>query len=75
MAVEVLPTGATPTGQQRVLFSATGYMSDPLHKSYDVSPDGRRFVMIRAGDAWEGAAAQLIVVENFFEELRRLGKS
>ena len=43
MAVEVLPTGATPTGQQRVLFSATGYMSDPLHKSYDVSPDGRRF--------------------------------
>ena len=36
--------------------------------SYDVTPDDQRFVMIRNLGAEE--ATELIVVENFFEELK-----
>ncbi len=64
---------APPTGAQRVLFSATPYVSDFNHRLYDVSPDGRRFVMLRMEAGTGGASeAQLIVVQNFFEELKRL---
>jgi len=36
---------------------------------YDVSPDCRRFVMIAGA---EGTMSQLVVVLNWFEELKRL---
>ena len=38
---------------------------------YDVSPDGQRFVVNRQG-ASEEATLQIIVVQNWFEELNRL---
>jgi Tol biopolymer transport system component len=68
IAVEVVPGGTPPTGRQRVLFSARPYASVPVHQSYDVSPDGKRFVMIRLST---DRGAPLVVVENFFEELKR----
>ena len=38
---------------------------------WDVAPDGRRFMMIRARAASAGRnAREMVVVENFFEELR-----
>ncbi len=41
--------------------------------SYDVTPDDQRFVMIRNLGAEE--ATELIVVENYFEELKaKVGK-
>ena len=75
VAVEVLPAGAPPTGQQRTLFSASAFATDVFHQRYDVTPDGRRFVMIRQGDEAGSNETRLIVVENFFRELReRVGK-
>ena len=43
-------------------------------RSYDVAPDGQRFLMIKEGGGAEDASApaSLIIVENWFEELRRL---
>jgi len=42
-------------------------------RTYDVSPDGQRFLMIRDGatDA-NGPPPSLIVVEHWFEELKRV---
>ena len=37
---------------------------------YDVSPDDQRFVMLRIGDDQNTAASELILVENWAEELR-----
>jgi eukaryotic-like serine/threonine-protein kinase len=38
-----------------------------------LAPDGQRFVMIKEGAADDAASrAQIIYVQNFFEELRRL---
>ena len=68
MVVEVLPGPTFVTGERRVLFSMQGYRSNPQHQQYDVTPDGQRFVMIRNRGVEE--TSELIVVENFFEELK-----
>jgi hypothetical protein len=43
-------------------------------RTYDVSPDGRRFLMIKSLNAAvpASAAVQIVVVQNWFEELKRL---
>jgi serine/threonine-protein kinase len=70
--VETAPTFSA--GATSVLFSATEYLTNVNHRQYDVTPDGERFIMVRpVGDCAQGA---LIVVENFFEELKaRVGGS
>ncbi len=61
MAVDV-GSGATFTpGNRRALFS-TEFLSSTQESSYDVMPDGRRFVMIRSRASAEDA--ELIVIEN-----------
>jgi hypothetical protein len=45
----------------------------PGGRAYDVSPDGKRFLMIKAVDT--SAASQVIVVENWFTELERLART
>ena len=39
--------------------------------SYDVVPDGWRFLMIKDVSPDKAAAPQLILVQNWFEELKR----
>jgi len=41
-------------------------------RTYDISPDGRRFLMVKRGGTTEQAGASVIVVQNWFEELKRL---
>jgi Tol biopolymer transport system component/tRNA A-37 threonylcarbamoyl transferase component Bud32 len=69
VAVEVT-AGTPPIGRQRVLFSALPYIFPPTHRSYDVASDGR-FLMVRLVNNADVVSAPLVVVENFFEELRR----
>jgi len=68
ISVEVLPGATFVTGERRVLFSTQGFRVSPNHQRYDVTPDDQRFVMIRNLGGLEGG--ELIVVENFFEELK-----
>ncbi len=68
MVVEVLPGATFVTGERGVLFSAQGFRWNTWHQYYDVTPDDQRFVMIRNLGGQE--ASELIVVENFFEELK-----
>ena len=48
------------------LFDATGYRGDHYHRAYDITPDGERFLMIRR----QGLVSQLVLVTNWFEELK-----
>ena len=51
------------------------YPSTPVNigRPFDIAPDGKRFLMIRAGSGDAPRAPdRLIVVENWFEELKRL---
>ncbi|MEO5567601.1 MAG: protein kinase [Gemmatimonadaceae bacterium] len=61
MSTEVIPAPAFSFKEQTALFSRRGIVD------YDVASDGR-FIVIRTRDAQQGG--KLIVVENFFEELR-----
>jgi Tol biopolymer transport system component len=67
VAAAVVPGATFMVGEQRVLFSTAEYVSTPAWRTYDVSPDGRRFVMMRPTNE---ARDELIWVENFFEELK-----
>ena len=60
-------------GRQR-LFSARRYVAGVAQAVYDVSPDGRRFLMLRigAGPGSGDDASQLILEQNFAAELRRV---
>jgi len=57
-----------------VLFqgSYSGFPGLTGPRNYDLSPDGRRFLMIKDHATPEQSAGVLIVVENWFEELKRL---
>lgn len=60
-----------------VLLASRAYYSGSaglLGRTYDVSPDGQRFLMIKEGAAASDAAASpaIVVVQNWVEELKRL---
>jgi serine/threonine-protein kinase len=75
MAVEVT-TRPTFSARTPALLFAGHYLHRSLHHSpldpapYDVTPDGRRFLMIQS-DPQEPSATQINVVLNWFEELKR----
>jgi hypothetical protein len=70
MAVEIQtePTFAAST-PQRLLDGGGYFLGAGAGRTYDVALDGQRFLMIRAVTA---ESVEVIIVENFAEELRRL---
>jgi serine/threonine-protein kinase len=71
VAVRVQTDPVFSVGPASVLFSDAAYRRTSVHRQYDVAPDGERFLMIRrvGGEA----ESRLILVQNFFEELRARG--
>jgi len=65
MAVDVQTSPAFGAGTPKVLFKGT------FASSYDVSPDGKRFLMVKPPAASLAPTDQVTVVLNWFEELRR----
>ena len=59
-------------GNPTVLFESQGYIAaGPGSRAFDIYPDGQRFLMIKQGGQDEPAAAnQIVVVQNWFEELK-----
>ena len=70
VSVAVSTTPTFDQGEHRVLFSAIPYKAFSAHRVYEVTPDDERFVMVRVIAA--GSTGDLVVVEGFFEELKRL---
>ena len=64
----------TATTPSMLLKEGDGYFRVPpgnLLRTYDISPDGRRFLMIKTAGAEAGAAPpSIVVVQNFGEELK-----
>ncbi|MBL8996652.1 MAG: serine/threonine-protein kinase [Gemmatimonadetes bacterium] len=71
VAVTIDRAATPPTGAQRVLFAAGAFARNGDHRTYDVTPDGRRFVMTQLLPGQREEDFRLVVVENFFAELRR----
>jgi hypothetical protein len=75
MVVPVQIVGTTfNAGNPTRLFEGRYFGSNNV-RTYDISSDGRRFLMVRQAASADGAAASsatLVVVLNWFEELKRL---
>ena len=68
VSIETEPTFVP--GSPELLF-ADRYYADTGHY-FDISRDGQRFLMMKEVEQTRETPAQLIVVENWFEELKRL---
>jgi len=68
VVTEVRTSPSFSLGRATTLFPAGGFRSTLFQPQYAVSADDRRFLMIRPAAA--NAADKLIVVDNWFEELK-----
>ena len=68
MAVEITTEPIFSHGTPQLLFEET-YLYNGRRAVYDVTPDGQKFLMIKLG---EQRVAELNVILNWFEELKRL---
>jgi len=68
VAAEVRRGPSFSVGEQRALFSVAPYFSLGPLQSYDVSPDDRRFLMLREGPLSQ--QSELILTENWAQELK-----
>lgn len=66
IAVEVQTLPTFSVGPSTALFDTRPFVLAGLHAMYTVGPDDDRFLMVRAG---ENDPGELIVVENWFQEL------
>ena len=57
-------------GKPAMLFEGPWLPTPVSMPNYDVSPDGKRFLMLKAADEDQGVR-QIVVVQNWFEELKR----
>ena len=71
MAVPVRTELAFEAGSPQELF--TGIYAVSTGRMYDIHPDGDRFLMIKPAETAEGGlGSQVILVQNWFEELKQL---
>ena len=72
MAVAVGGDDPSTWPKPKMLFEGP-YLLPPGPTHFDVARDGRRLLMVKPSDAdHEGGPGQFVVVQNWFEELRRL---
>jgi serine/threonine-protein kinase len=71
MVVDFKPEQGVVRAKPRELFSGP-YDSDSPTRSYDIHPDGKRFLMRQLSDQPPQPVKQIQIVQNWFEELKRL---
>ena len=74
MAVPVTTTPSFSTGTPRRLFQGSFTVSN-WSRSYDVTTDGRRFIMVQPRERVPLPVSQIVVVQNWGEELKRIAPS
>ena len=69
VSAEVRPGAAFSVGEQRVLFATSQFAAGGGIHSYSVSPDDRRFMFMREGEATQ--QSELVVAENWLQEVMK----
>ena len=70
--VDVRTDGGLTTGKPRFLFEKPGYGRFYPIRSWDLSLDGQRFLMVRFEKRKPTPVTEMILVQNWFEDLKRL---
>jgi serine/threonine-protein kinase len=72
LAVPVTTKPQFRPGTAKVLFEGQyAWSTYEGFPNFDIAPDGKSFVMVKADEEW-GQATEIRVVQNWFEELKRL---
>ena len=69
--VDIRTDGGFSAGKPRMLFEKPGFSSGGHARAWDLWPDGRGFLMVKL-DRNKQPATEMVVVQNWFEELKRL---
>ena len=72
MAVSVAKGNGLSFSEPRVLFEGPYLTSLDAGLTYAVSPDARRLLMTRQANVYPLRATELVVVQNWFEDVRHL---
>jgi hypothetical protein len=70
--VDVRTDDGFATSKPRLLFEKSGYIHAAPIRGYDLSPDGLRFLMVKLEQRKPTPVTEMILVQNWFEELKRL---
>jgi serine/threonine-protein kinase len=71
MKVDISPGREAPAGIPKLLFKFVTTYSGPV-RGYDITPDGRRFVIPEPPRFTPAEVTQLNLVQNWFDDVRRL---
>jgi serine/threonine-protein kinase len=72
MAVSVRSASSELFGRPRELFDVSQFVPGGLHRNYDITHDGQRFLMVKLEPEQSQAVTEMTLVTNWFEELKRL---
>ena len=70
--VDVQAGSIFSASRPRFLFEQPGYEASGPIRGWDISPDGRRFLMVKLEERKPQPVTEMILVQNWFEELKRL---
>jgi Tol biopolymer transport system component len=71
-AVDFRADTDVPPGKPHLLFDQPGFAPGGPQRSYDVSLDGKGFLMVKLEERKPQPVTEMILVQNWFEELNRL---
>jgi serine/threonine-protein kinase len=70
--VDVKTDSGFTTTKPRLIFEKPGYGGSYPTRGYDLAPDGQRFLMVKLEQRKPTPVTEMIFIENWFEELKRL---
>jgi hypothetical protein len=70
--VDIQAEGGFSPGKPRLLFEQQGLASHNPLRSWDLWPDGQGFLMVKTGELKFQPVKGMVLVQNWFEELKRL---
>ena len=71
-AVDVRADGGFSASKPRLLFKAAGWLNGIPIRSWDLSQDSQRFLMVKDEEAKPTPVTEMILVMNWFQDLQRL---
>ena len=71
-AADVRTDDGFSAGKPRLLFEKTGFSRANAVRYWDLYPDGRGFLMVKKEEIEPRPVTEMILVQNWFEELKRL---
>jgi hypothetical protein len=70
--VDIQAGSGFPAGKPRLLFEQPVFLMSAPNRGWDISLDGQRFLMVKSEETKPQPVTEMILVLNWFEELKRL---